>query len=186
VIAAKKQRSCEAGRTVEGITLLEVLVVIAVIGIVFTILMPRFTCMIAKGHTAEAVQDLRQARDLIETFETELGVFPSSLQEVYRDRPVPDTLVYCIDDVDHNKGHGNETCMFLDWDNPSGKNQHGGFEGIGYLLRTHENLSPCQNIDFIFTSCCGGEPHVVKIGEMKSPPGHPGNPGGKGGGGKAK
>ena len=45
-----------------------------------------------------------------------------------------------VDGDDGNSGHGNEFCQFLDWENPSGQNQHGGTQS-GYILRTYDELS---------------------------------------------
>ena len=121
------------------------------------------------------MNDLMTTRDLIEIYEMELGSFPPSLQAAYGDRKVPDTIVYCIDVPDANKGHGNEECTFFDEDNPSGNNNHGGMPGMGYILRTIQGIAPCSNVNFAFLSCCGMEPDVVHCDEEAPSIGHPAN-----------
>ncbi len=159
----------------EGLTLIEVIAVVAVLGILALIGLPMVSCQIQKSRWSSAMNDLMKTRDLIELYEMELGRFPPSLQAAYGDRPVPDTVVYCVDPTDANKGHGNEECTFFDEDNPSGNNNHGGMPGMGYILRTVQGIAPCSNVNFAFLSCCGTEPDVVHCDEEAPSLGHPKN-----------
>ena len=114
-----------------GFSLVELLVIIAVIGIISIVIYPRITCTYEKAKLASATEDLRIARDKVEAFEIELGHFPDNLQEVFGQQEPPKTLIYCYDGEDSNNGHGNEWCSFFDNSNPSGQNQHGGVPGDG-------------------------------------------------------
>lgn len=156
-----------------GITILELVVVIAVLGIILTIAVPRYTCMMQKSRMASRVDDLRQARDAIEIYQVELGSFPPDLQAAFGNRQPPD-LEYCVDTPDGNSGHGNQFCTFFDPDNPSAPAPQGSALGVGYILRTRPNLAPCAGVDFVWTTCCGREPDTVHFDENGQPPGHPG------------
>ena len=123
-------------------------------------------CIIQKGKTARTLTRLNDAREKIELFDTELGRWPVSLAEAYQNMNWPGEMVYCTATNDANKGHGNEWCTFFDSGNPSGKNEHGGLPGVGYILATPAALAvSCQNINFVYTTCCGGDPIVVDCGE---------------------
>ena len=157
-----------------GFTLVELLVIIAVIGIISIIIYPRVTCMIEKARLSSASEDLRIARDRIEAFEVELGIWPTNLEDAFAGKEPPKTLIYCYDGEDRNNGHGNEWCSFFDNSNPSGQNQHGGVPDAAYVLRTIDGLSStCQNIDYLWTTCCGQDTTEVPPGGT-GPNGHPG------------
>lgn len=157
-----------------GFTLVELLVIIAVIGIISIVVYPRLSCTYEKARLASATEDLRVARDKIEAFEIELGHWPADLQEVFGDREPPNTLIYCYDGQDRNNGHGNEWCSFFDESNPSGNNSHGGVPGDSYVLRTIDTLAvTCSDVDYVWTACCGQDPKEVPIGGT-GPNGHPG------------
>ena len=172
-----------------GMTLIELMVAIAVITILATILYPWIGCSIERGRMTRTLEDMRRAQHAVEIFEAEMGYFPSTLEEAFGEKQPPHRLIYCVDDPDGNRGHGNEICSFFDNDNPSGQNQHGGVPGLGFLLMTYEDLAPCADINFAFMSCCGQEPEMVHVGD-NTKMGHPGNPqsggGGGGGGGGGK
>lgn len=159
-------------------TILELIIIIAVLGIVAAIMIPRYGCAIQKSRMAEAMEDLERAKGQIEAFKAELGRFPPSLEAAYGDQRPPEDLFYCIDLGDGNAGHGNEWCSFFDPDNPSGNAPVGSLMGIGYILRTKEELAlSCQGVNFAWVTCCGREPQIA--GPDDKTPGHPGNPGGK-------
>ena len=158
-----------------GFSMIEIMITGAVLGVIALIVTPAINCHLQSGRVAGILEDMKHARGQVELFEMEQGRFPVDLQEAYGDKTPPHTVVYCIDPGDANAGHGNEECTFFDQGNPSGQNEHGGFPGLGYLLRTHEEIAPCKNIDFAFLSCCGQQPDIVGMDEDRDPPGHPGS-----------
>lgn len=175
-----REERTRAARAAEGFTILELLVGIAVLGILATLLIPKGVCQIRKAHVSSILEDISVARAEIELFELEHQRFPDDLEEAFGGKPVPDTLVYCVDIPDANAGHGNEECTFFDEDNPSGNNNHGGVPALGYLLRTHYNVAECANFDFAWTSCCGKEIDKIGFDDDFELPGHPGKGGGRG------
>lgn len=184
--------SRQAARGQQGITILELLTALAVIGVLAAMLMPYMRCQIDKARYASMLEDLRHARAAIEAFEADLGAFPCSLEEVFGARPVPTSLSYCSADYnDQNKGHGNDWCDFFDEGNPSGSNNHGGQPGVGYRLWTNRDFSACTGVRFVWHTCCGEEPTFCADPDSgnrghgnkdQNPdcamPGHPGNPAG--------
>jgi prepilin-type N-terminal cleavage/methylation domain-containing protein len=177
---SRTERRLSHSRSQAGLTLVEVLVTMAVLGILAGAAVPWVSCSLDKARYARTMADLGQVRDSIEAYEAELGAWPPDLEAAMRGRPVPKSLVYCTESGDANKGHGNETCFFFDPDNPSGKNKHGGIPGAGYLLRTHDMLSECADVRVAWTTCCGQPPIIIAWNDDTKLPGHPG--GGNGGG----
>lgn len=164
-----------------GFTLIEVLVTVAVIGIVALVVMPRLMCHLSASKMTSKISDLNFARDLIEEHRAELGKYPGSLDVVFEESRTPLHLIYCVDDPDADAGHGNQFCTFFDPDNPGG-NPPQSAPGAGYILLTENDLCPCKNVDYVWVSCCGMVPDVVEYGETKDVPGHPGHgPDGPGG-----
>lgn len=161
-------------RSQAGFTLVEIFVGMAILSILTLILLPRGVCQIRKSQVASVLEDLRVARGQVELFELEHGRWPTTLDEAFGTQEPPDTLFYCTDENDANAGHGNETCLFFDADNPSGNNNHGGVPGGGFMLRTDFNLAQCANVDFAWTTCCGGSPDVITYDDDFELPGHPG------------
>jgi len=62
-----------------GITLLELMIVVAVVGIISAIAYPSYTEYIKRGHRAEARAGLFQAQQWLERAATAQGVYPTSL-----------------------------------------------------------------------------------------------------------
>jgi prepilin-type N-terminal cleavage/methylation domain-containing protein len=166
-----------------GVTLIELIVTVGVLGLLATMAVPWMKCSIQKARYARVMDEMRHVRDRVEAYEAELGAWPPDLEAAMRGEPVPDSLVYCTESGDANGGHGNETCLFFDSDNPSGNNNHGGIPGAGYLLRTQDYLSDCAGVRFAWTTCCGRAPELVAWNDDTGLPGHPGNPQGGGGNG---
>ena len=164
-------------------TMIEIMVVMLIIAVLAGIMLPWVQCSFQRHKMTATMEDLRQGQTAIELFEVEHSRFPNNLEEAFGSRDPPDTIVYCFDGDDANSGHGNEICSFFDAGNPSGQNQHGGIPGIGYILRTIEEMAPCADIDFAMITCCGQEPDVFSMTDDVDVPGHPGNPQG---GGKKK
>ena len=164
-----------------GLTLIEVILAVAVIGILALIGSKPLMCELSKSRMASKLSDLSIARDLIELHKAELGTYPGSLKTVFEGSPVPDHLIYCVDDADADAGHGNEFCTFFDPGNPGGNPPPQSAPAAGYLLLTENDLCPCKNVDFVWLSCCGMIPDIVEYGEDRDVPGHPGHgPGGPG------
>lgn len=158
-----------------GITMVEVIVILGVVSILALIVMPRVLCLIEKSKVSRMVAELAHAREAVEAYELELGVWPPDLSDAYGGRPTPRDLVYCSVTGDANSGHGNEWCSFFDNENPSGNNEHGGMPGVGYILATPAALSPaCMNMNFYYTTCCGGDPIEVTCDDAVDI-GHPGH-----------
>lgn len=172
------------GRPPLGITLIEVLLVVAIIGILAFLGSRPLLCHLSQAKMASKMSDLSHARDLIEAFEVENGYFPPTLRDAFTSAAPPVHLIYCVDDEDGNRGQGNEFCTFFDEQNPSDNNPPQSAPGAGYLLLTERNLCPCKNVDFAWLACCGMQPAVIGLDGDPVLPGHPGHgPDGPGRGG---
>lgn len=166
-----------------GMTFIEVIIVLAVIAILAFFATPPLMCYLSQSRMASQLSDFNFARDLIEAHKAEFGKYPGSLDVAFEGSRTPTHLIYCVDDPDADAGHGNEFCTFFDPDNPGGAPPQSA-QVAGYLLFTDNDLCPCKNIDYVWTSCCGKVPDVVEYGEDVDVPGHPGHgPGGPGKGG---
>ena len=63
----------------KGFTLIEVMIVVAIIGILSAIAYPSYTEYIARGHRADARAGLLQAQQWLERAATATGVYPTTL-----------------------------------------------------------------------------------------------------------
>ena len=62
-----------------GFTLIEVMIVVAIVGILSAIAMPSYTEYIRRGHRADARAGLLQAQQWLERAATATGVYPTAL-----------------------------------------------------------------------------------------------------------
>jgi prepilin-type N-terminal cleavage/methylation domain-containing protein len=174
-----RQLSARLGRRLglqAGVTVIEMIIAVAVVGVLALIGVPWMSCTFQKSHFVQVMEDMRQARAVVEAYEAELGGWPPNLEAAFGSRPVPKSLIYCTESNDGNEGHGNEYCTFFDHGNPSGQNQHEGTPEAGYILRTYDDLARCANVRMAWLKCCGEEPRIVSWGEDPGLPGHPSDP----------
>lgn len=72
----------------KGFTLIEVMIVVAIVGILTAIAMPSYNEYIRRGHRADARAGLLQAQQYLERASTATGVYPTAL---------PATLTWAAD-----------------------------------------------------------------------------------------
>ena len=77
--AKKRTRS---GRRVAGFTLVEMLVVVALLGIVAALALPRYRHATVRAKESVLKHDLWVMRDVIDQFFTDQGRYPSALEEL--------------------------------------------------------------------------------------------------------
>jgi general secretion pathway protein G len=65
-----------------GFTLIEVLVVMAIIATLLTIAVPRYFGSLQRSQEAALRQDLAVIRDALDKFKSDAGAFPNSLDEL--------------------------------------------------------------------------------------------------------
>lgn len=68
----------------KGFTLIEVMIVVAIIGILSAIAYPSYTEYIRRGHRADARAGLLQAQQYLERASTATGVYPTTLPVALR------------------------------------------------------------------------------------------------------
>ena len=76
---------CPRGRAEAGFTLLELIIVVAIIGILATIAMPKLLHTPDKAKEAVLRTDLRTFRDVIDQYYADKGKYPESLEALVED-----------------------------------------------------------------------------------------------------
>jgi len=75
-----------------GFTLIEVMIVVAIVGILSAIAYPSYAEYIRRGHRADARAGLLQAQQYLERASTATGVYPTTLPNALRWRLVDGTV----------------------------------------------------------------------------------------------
>ena len=169
-------RQLESHQRMSGITLLEILLALAVIGILATFIVPRMLCALERSHLTKTIKEIEYARDVVETYMVDSAWPPETLEQAYEQvtagSRLPSGVFYCSGWYsDPNKGHGND-CDFYDEQNPGGSNpgEKQGTAGVKYIMRTDTDLAPrCSKVDFVWLRCCDAAPEVVKTGDWNGP-----------------
>lgn len=168
------RRRLASHRRMSGITLLEILLAVAIIGVLSTFIVPRMLCALEKSHLAKKIKEIEYARDVVETYMADSAWPPETLEQAYQQvtggSRLPSGVFYCSGwYTDPNSGHGND-CDFDDQDNPGQSEPGAATAGAKYIMRTDTDIAPrCSKIDFVWLRCCGGPPEVVKTGEWHGP-----------------
>lgn len=66
-------------RSIEGFTLIEVLIVLLVLGILAAIAIPQFSAHRRKGYNSAALSDLRNVKSMLISYYVEKKHYPQSL-----------------------------------------------------------------------------------------------------------
>ncbi len=73
-------------RRIRGFTLIELIVVLAILALLISLAVPRYFAHIERAREATLRQDLHVMRDAIDKFHGDKGRFPDSLEELVSER----------------------------------------------------------------------------------------------------
>lgn len=173
-------------RRADGFSILELLIVVAMIGILSSIFIPAFLCAVYKSRHATYQENGVHARDAAVSFFVTHGRWPDTLEDAYvSGAPPPAEWLYCVDEEDPDRGFGNG-CDRDDADNPSGNNGPWAIDIQGFRLWTKRGLCPpCAGLDVSWMQVDGASspPVDYPYGWRPDNPGGGGPPGGPPGGG---
>ncbi|HZR03573.1 MAG TPA: prepilin-type N-terminal cleavage/methylation domain-containing protein [Burkholderiales bacterium] len=79
---ARSSERAALGRTQRGFTLIELIVVLAIIALLVSVAIPRYFAHVDHAKEATLRQDLSTMRDAIDKFYGDKGRYPSSLEEL--------------------------------------------------------------------------------------------------------
>jgi len=65
-----------------GFTLIELMVVLAIVGMLVTLALPRYVHSVARSREAVLLHDLQTMREAIDRFQADRGRYPASLDEL--------------------------------------------------------------------------------------------------------
>lgn len=82
------RRNAAGSRRAPGFTLIELIVVMAVIALLLTIAVPRYFSSVDRSKEAALKEDLRTMRDSIDKFVADNGKYPDSLEDLVKKRYV--------------------------------------------------------------------------------------------------
>ena len=74
--------ACRTGRGQAGFTLLELMVVVAIVGILATLAVPSFRLSVVKAREAVLKEDIFVLRDLLDKYYADHGAYPATLHDL--------------------------------------------------------------------------------------------------------
>ena len=74
--------SLSAGKKSSGFTLLEMMIIIAIIGVLASIAIPTYVGFVERARVQSSIADLRRISLIIEKYRSDEGLFPASLNDV--------------------------------------------------------------------------------------------------------
>jgi len=160
-----------------GFSTLELLIVVAIIGLVATIAVPRMMCEVRKAGRVAAEVLALAGRDAIEMFRVEQGRLPASLAEAYHPLDPPPGLDYSLVPPAPPKASGSLRRSPAASSTAPARGAAGG-----YLLTAGHNLCPGCGVNVDRISIRGFAEGFGPVTRVSMPSPAAGNPSGGGGG----